>query len=270
MASRKSAAKKAPAKKKAAAKKAPAKKKAVAKKAPAKKKAVAKKAPAKKKAAAKKAPAKKKAVAKKAPAKKKTVAKKAPAKKKAVAKKAPAKKKAVAEKVPAKKKAAAEKAPAKKKAVAKKKSPAKLARAVGELQKFDDFKPYKPGRGESYMNDEQIEHFRGILLNWRGELVDEVTRTVSHMKDEAANFPDPADRATQEEEFSLELRTRDRERKLIKKIDSTLDRLQNDDYGYCDACGIEIGIQRLEARPTATMCIDCKTLADIKERQELG
>jgi DnaK suppressor protein len=233
-------------------------------------KSAAKKAPAKKKAAAKKAPAKKKAAAKKAPAKKKAVAKKAPAKKKAVAKKAPAKKKAVAKKAPAKKKAVAKKAPAKKKAVAKKKSPAKLARAVGELQKFDDFKPYKPGRGESYMNDEQIEHFRGILLNWRGELVDEVTRTVSHMKDEAANFPDPADRATQEEEFSLELRTRDRERKLIKKIDSTLDRLQNDDYGYCDACGIEIGIQRLEARPTATMCIDCKTLAEIKERQELG
>ena len=207
---------------------------------------------ASRKSAAKKAPTKKKAAAKKAPAKKKAATKKAPAKKKAVAKKAPAKKKAVAKKV------------------ATKKSPARLARAVGELQKFDDFKPYKPGRGESYMNDEQIEHFRGILLNWRGELVDEVTRTVSHMKDEAANFPDPADRATQEEEFSLELRTRDRERKLIKKIDSTLDRLQNDDYGYCDACGIEIGIQRLEARPTATMCIDCKTLAEIKERQELG
>ena len=219
---------------------------------------------ASRKSAAKKAPAKKKAAAKKAPAKKKAAAKKAPAKKKAAAKKAPAKKKAVAKKAPAKKKAVAKKAPA------KKKSTAKLARAVGELQKFDDFKPYKPGRGESYMNDEQIEHFRGILLNWRGELVDEVTRTVSHMKDEAANFPDPADRATQEEEFSLELRTRDRERKLIKKIDSTLDRLQNDDYGYCDACGIEIGIQRLEARPTATMCIDCKTLAEIKERQELG
>jgi len=273
MASRRSAAKKAPAKKKAAAKKAPAKKKAVAKKAPAKKKSAAKKAPTKKKAAVKKAPAKKKAVAKKAPAKKKAAAKKAPAKKKAVAKKAPAKKKAVAKKIPAEKKAVAKKAPAKKapaKKAANKKSPAKLARAVGELQKFDDFKPYKPGRGESYMNDEQIEHFRGILLNWRGELVDEVTRTVSHMKDEAANFPDPADRATQEEEFSLERRTRDRERKLIKKIDSTLDRLQNDDYGYCDACGIEIGIQRLEARPTATMCIDCKTLAEIKERQELG
>jgi len=184
------------------------------------------------------------------------------------AKKAPAKKKVAAKKAPAKKKVAAKKVAARPSASAKAKP--KLARAVGELQKFDDFKPYKPGRGESYMNEEQLEHFRGILLNWRGELVDEVTRTVSHMKDEAANFPDPADRATQEEEFSLELRTRDRERKLIKKIDSTLDRLQNDDYGYCDACGIEIGIQRLEARPTATLCIDCKTLAEIKERQELG
>ena len=184
------------------------------------------------------------------------------------AKKAPAKKKVAAKKAPAKKKVAAKKVAARPSASAKAKP--KLARAVGELQKFDDFKPYKPGRGESYMNEEQLEHFRGILLNWRGELVDEVTRTVSHMKDEAANFPDPADRATQEEEFSLELRTRDRERKLIKKIDSTLDRLQNDDYGYCDACGIEIGIQRLEARPTATLCIDCKTMAEIKERQELG
>ena len=141
---------------------------------------------------------------------------------------------------------------------------------MGSVQKFDDFKPYKPARGESYMNDEQLEHFRGLLLHWRGELVDEVTRTVSHMKDEASNFPDPADRATQEEEFSLELRTRDRERKLIKKIDGTLDRIINDDYGYCDACGIEIGIQRLEARPTATLCIDCKTLSEIKEKQELG
>jgi len=197
-----------------------------------------------------------------------TKAKKAPAKKKVAAKKAPAKKKVAAKKAPAKKKVAAKKVAARPSASAKAKP--KLARAVGELQKFDDFKPYKPGRGESYMNEEQLEHFRGILLNWRGELVDEVTRTVSHMKDEAANFPDPADRATQEEEFSLELRTRDRERKLIKKIDSTLDRLQNDDYGYCDACGIEIGIQRLEARPTATLCIDCKTLAEIKERQELG
>ena len=300
MASRKSAsakAKGAAIKKKAPAKKAPAKKKAVAKKAPAKKapakkKAVAKKAPVKKTPAKKKAVAKK-APAKKAPAKKKAAAKKAPvkktpAKKKAAAKKAPVKKtpakkkvvakKAPAKKAPAKKKVVAKKAPAKKapakKATAKKTSTRvsspKVARAVGALQKFDDFKPYKPSRSESYMNDEQIEHFRGILLQWRGELVNEVSRTVTHMKDEASNFPDPADRATQEEEFSLELRTRDRERKLIKKIDSTLENLQNDDYGYCDACGVEIGVQRLEVRPTATLCIDCKTLAEIKERQELG
>jgi DnaK suppressor protein len=258
MASRKSAsvkAKGAAPKKKAPAKKAPAKKKAVAKKAPAKKAPAKKKAVAKK-APAKKAPAKKKAVAKKAPAKK------APAKKKAVAKKAPAKK------APAEKKAVAKKAPAKKSST--RGSSPKVARAVGALQRFDDFKPYKPSRSESYMNDEQIEHFRGLLLQWRGELVDEVSRTVTHMKDEASNFPDPADRATQEEEFSLELRTRDRERKLIKKIDTTLENLQNDDYGYCDACGVEIGVQRLEVRPTATLCIDCKTLAEIKERQELG
>ena len=100
--------------------------------------------------------------------------------------------------------------------------------------------------------------------------MEEVDRTVTHMKDEAANFPDPADRATQEEEFSLELRARDRERKLIRKIDATIDLIDNDDYGFCVACGIEIGIKRLEARPTATLCIDCKTLDEIKERQQLG
>ena len=248
--------KKKPAAKKVAAKKTTTKKPVVKKKTPVKK-AVSKKAPAKK-AAAKKAPAKK-AVAKKAPAKK------APAKK-AVAKKTPAKKVAT-KKAPAKK-AVAKSAPAAPKS--RRKNDKKVARAVGELQRFDDFKPYKPSRGESYMNDEQLEHFKQLLYVWRAELVEEMTRTVSHMKDEAANFPDPADRATQEEEFSLELRTRDRERKLIKKIDGTLERIKIDDYGYCDACGIEIGIQRLEARPTATLCIDCKTLAEIKERQELG
>jgi DnaK suppressor protein len=129
------------------------------------------------------------------------------------------------------------------------------------------FIPYEEKKGESYMNDNQKAHFRHLLLNWRSELMEEVDRTVSHMKDEAANFPDPADRASQEEEFSLELRTRDRERKLIKKIDSTLELIENDDYGYCDACGVEIGIRRLEARPTATLCVDCKTLAEIKEKQ---
>ena len=132
---------------------------------------------------------------------------------------------------------------------------------------FKNFVPYKPKRGEEYMNEKQREHFKAILSTWKAELMQEVDRTVSHMKDEAANFPDPADRATQEEEFSLELRTRDRERKLIKKIDSTVERIEQDDYGFCDACGVEIGVRRLEARPTATLCIDCKTLDEIREKQ---
>jgi DnaK suppressor protein len=135
---------------------------------------------------------------------------------------------------------------------------------------FKNFTPYKTKKGEEYMSDKMANHFRGILLAWKAELMEEVDRTVSHMKDEAANFPDPADRATQEEEFSLELRTRDRERKLIKKIDSTLNRIDDDDYGFCDACGVEIGVKRLEARPTANLCIDCKTLDEIKEKQQMG
>lgn len=120
------------------------------------------------------------------------------------------------------------------------------------------------------MNAEQKAHFSEILLDWKFQLMEEVDRTVSHMKDEAANHPDPADRASQEEEFSLELKTRDRERKLIRKIDKTLELIEQDDYGYCESCGIEIGVQRLEARPTATQCIDCKTLDEIKERQTHG
>ncbi|OUS10018.1 RNA polymerase-binding protein DksA [Gammaproteobacteria bacterium 53_120_T64] len=130
--------------------------------------------------------------------------------------------------------------------------------------------PYKEKKGEEYMNEDQQAHFKVLLLAWKQELMEEVDRTVNHMKDEAANFPDPADRATQEEEFSLELRTRDRERKLIKKIDSTVELLDSDDYGYCDQCGVDIGIRRLEARPTATLCVDCKTLDEIKERQVSG
>ncbi len=117
------------------------------------------------------------------------------------------------------------------------------------------------------MNAAQREHFKKLLHAWKKELMEEVDRTVNHMKDEAANFPDPADRASQEEEFSLELRTRDRERKLIKKIDKTIELIEADDYGYCEACGVEIGVRRLEARPTATLCVDCKTLAEIKEKQ---
>ncbi|RKF15852.1 RNA polymerase-binding protein DksA [Alginatibacterium sediminis] len=129
---------------------------------------------------------------------------------------------------------------------------------------------YQEKPGEEYMNDDQIGHFRIILEAWRNQLREEVDRTVTHMKDEAANFPDPVDRAAQEEEFSIELRTRDRERKLIKKIEKTLNKLEEGDFGFCDACGIEIGIRRLEARPTADLCIDCKTLAEIKEKQMIG
>jgi DnaK suppressor protein len=130
--------------------------------------------------------------------------------------------------------------------------------------------PYQESANEEYMNEDQMEHFRLILKAWRDQLREEVDRTVSHMKDEAANFPDPVDRAAQEEEFSLELRTRDRERKLIKKIEKTLKRIEDDDFGFCDSCGIEIGIRRLEARPTADLCIDCKTMAEIKEKQMQG
>ena len=132
------------------------------------------------------------------------------------------------------------------------------------------FTPYKALQGEDYMNEKQLAHIEQILLHWRQELMEEVDRTVLHMKDDAANFPDPSDRASQEEEFSIELRTRDRERKLIKKIEDALERLKNEDFGYCEACGIEIGLQRLEARPTATLCVDCKTISEIKEKQNQG
>ncbi|MFD2230792.1 RNA polymerase-binding protein DksA [Alkalimarinus sediminis] len=131
---------------------------------------------------------------------------------------------------------------------------------------FSGFTPYQIEDGEEYMNEAQREHFREILLAWKQELMEEVDRTMHHMQEDAANYADPSDRATQEEEFSLELRTRDRERKLIKKIGSTIDRIEKDDYGFCDSCGVEIGVRRLEARPTASLCIDCKTLAEIKER----
>ena len=126
--------------------------------------------------------------------------------------------------------------------------------------------PYERGSGH-YMDTEQLAHFSQKLADWKQQLMEEVDRTVGHMKDDATNFPDPNDRATQEEEFSLELRTRDRERKLIKKINEAQKRIDDDEYGYCETCGIEIGVNRLEARPTAELCIDCKTLEEIRERQ---
>jgi DnaK suppressor protein len=120
------------------------------------------------------------------------------------------------------------------------------------------------------MSDGQLGHFRQILLSWRQELMEEVDRTMNHMQEEAINYPDPTDRAAQEEEFSIELKTRDRERRLIKKIDQTIERIDQEDYGYCDTCGIEIGLRRLEARPTANQCIDCKSHDELRERQLHG
>jgi DnaK suppressor protein len=127
--------------------------------------------------------------------------------------------------------------------------------------------PYIAKRGEQYMNAVQLDHFRNILNGWKRDLMEEVDRTVSHMKDEAANFPDPNDRATQEEEFSLELRTRDRERKLIRKIDEALKRVEDGSYGYCLETGEEIGVKRLEARPVATLTIEAQERRERRERQ---
>jgi DnaK suppressor protein len=127
--------------------------------------------------------------------------------------------------------------------------------------------PYIPKRGEQYMSKEQLEHFRQILMTWKRDLMEEVDRTVLHMKDEAANFPDPNDRATQESEFSLELRTRDRERKLIRKIDEAIKRIEDGTYGYCNETGEEIGIKRLEARPVATLCVEAQERRERREKQ---
>ena len=260
------ATKKSPAKAKAKA----APKKKVASKAKA---AVKTKAPVKKKAAPKaKAAPKTKATAKKkaAPKVKAAPKTKAAAKKKAAPKaKATPKVKTTAKttvKTAVKTKAKA-KAPVKKKAATKAKPAPQSTTNQAPSMQSKEFTPYNAKRGEEYMSDQQKEHFKNILFGWRNKLMEEVDRTVHHMQDEAANPPDPADRATLEEEFSIELRTRDRERRLIKKIDGTIEMIANDEYGWCDSCGVEIGIRRLEARPTANKCIDCKTLDEIKERQ---
>jgi DnaK suppressor protein len=275
------------AKKVVAKKKAPVKK-VVAKKKPAAKKVVVKKVAPKKVAAkkviAKKVVAKKKAPVKKVVAKKKPVAKKvAPKKvaaKKVIAKKVVAKKKAPVKKVVAKKKPAAKKvAPKKvaaKKVVAKKPIPAKIVplkskKVVSSSQKgLKQFRAYEAKKGENYMSKSQLNHFRTILNEWKTELSQDIDRTVHTMQDELTSYADPNDRASQESDMALELRNRDRERKLIKKIDETLRNIESQDYGYCTGCGEEIGLKRLEARPTATLCIDCKTLDEIREKQMAG
>lgn len=133
-----------------------------------------------------------------------------------------------------------------------------------ELRK--QFTPYVPKKNEEYMNTRQLAHFRKILDDWKGELSQDIDRTVHTMQDEATIFADPNDRASQESDMTLELRNRDRERKLIKKIDETIGKIEAEDYGYCESCGVEIGLKRLEARPTATLCIDCKTLEELREK----
>ena len=240
------------------------------------KKVVVKKA-APKKVAAKKVIAKKVVAKKKAPVKK-VVAKKKPVAKKVVVKKA-APKKVASKKVIAKKvvvKKAAPKKVATKKVVAKKPIPAKIVplkskKVVSSSQKgLKQFRAYEAKKGENYMSKSQLNHFRTILNEWKTELSQDIDRTVHTMQDELTSYADPNDRASQESDMALELRNRDRERKLIKKIDETLRNIESQDYGYCTGCGEEIGLKRLEARPTATLCIDCKTLDEIREKQMAG
>jgi len=285
--------------KKAAKTSSTAKKKPVAKKAAAKEKPILAEVPEDKSA---KETVKSKATAKKASAKKtatkkvasKAAAKKASSKKKAAA--AASSAKSVAETPAATSKKAASKKTTKKaatsavkpkttKKASRKKVPATNPKNTAAESPVDNDQddsdmdmdlpvsrqpavvPYERDSSGHYMDTEQLEHFRKKLTDWKQQLMEEVDRTVGHMKDDATNFPDPNDRATQEEEFSLELRTRDRERKLIKKINEAQKRIDDDEYGYCETCGIEIGVNRLEARPTAELCIDCKTLEEIRERQ---
>ena len=160
------------------------------------------------------------------------------------------------------KKASAKKVAAKK--VAVKKAPVKK---VSAKKRATPISSYQGRKGEKYMSAAMKKHFLAVLIDWREHLKEEMQKTFDHLKNKGESYADPIDRASQEEEFAFELRTRDRERKLISKIAMSLDQIKQDDYGYCYACGIEIGVKRLEARPTATHCIDCKTLDEIKEKQ---
>ena len=176
-------------------------------------------------------------------------------------------KKTTARKTPAK-------APAKKsssKKVAKKTAPKKSTIDISDFSNFSStFQPYKSKKNEKYMNANQKKHFENILQAWKNALHEEQQRTEDLIQNDQGNFPDSVDRASKEEEFMLELRKRDRERKLISKIEQSMKDLSDNFYGFCETCGIEIGIKRLEARPTATQCIDCKTIEEIKEKQQYG
>ena len=176
-------------------------------------------------------------------------------------KKATSPKKVAAKKVIAK--PTTKKATSPKKVAAKKVTPIKKVTS----SEMKQFKSYIPKKNEKYMSKAQLKHFVKILNDWKIELSHDIDRTVSHMQDDVTSYADPNDRASQESDMALELRNRDRERKLIKKINDTLRLIENDDYGYCMQCGEEIGLNRLQARPTATLCIDCKTLDEIREKQ---
>ena len=207
-------------------------------------------------ATAKKTKSKPKASTKKVPVKTKSSSKVAKAVKKSV-------KKTTARKTPAKKTSA--------KKVAKKTAPKKSTIDISDFSNFSStFQPYKSKKNEKYMNANQKKHFENILQAWKNALHEEQQRTEDLIQNDQGNFPDSVDRASKEEEFMLELRKRDRERKLISKIEQSMKDLSDNFYGFCETCGIEIGIKRLEARPTATQCIDCKTIEEIKEKQQYG
>jgi DnaK suppressor protein len=142
-----------------------------------------------------------------------------------------------------------------------------VGKMAEDLLHKKQFPAYTPKKGEEYMNEKQLAHFRSILVSLKEELQEDIERTVHTMQDEATVFADPNDRASQESDIALELRNRDRERKLIKKIDESIGTIDSNDYGYCESCGVEIGLKRLEARPTATLCIDCKELEERREKQ---
>jgi len=142
-----------------------------------------------------------------------------------------------------------------------------MTKQNGELSNFEGFLPYQAEADEAYMNPQQEAHFRALLEHWRQQLMEEVDRTVDNMQEETHHHADPSDRATQESDIGIELRTRDRERKLLSKIQKTLSLIDEHEYGYCKRCGVEIGISRLEARPTADLCIDCKTREEEQEKQ---
>ena len=248
-------------------------KKKVSKKKPAsgKKPASKKKSASGKKPAAKKKSASKKKRSRKKPAASKKASKKKVSKKK-VSKKKISKKKVSKRKVS--KKMISHKAPVRKKAVPRvqpvlRKAPTRKPRSSAEMLSgpIHGVEPYVTKRGEEYMSARQLAHFEAILSAWKSELMIEVDRTVHHMQDEAANFPDPNDRATQESEFGLELRTRDRERKLLRKINSALARIEEGTYGFCEETGEEIGLKRLEARPVATLCVEAQERRELAERQ---